>query len=276
VSDYRDDRPVLRARVAELEAEVEQQRQRAQGLEQAAARTAALEIEAQQLRGRVEQLTAPRRQRQRAWVVLGAVGAAFVMALGIIGALLGTRVQPPPPPPPIAAGPTPLPPEPAKPRPWQPRYELSATCRCAKSGDSPEVALGFTTGASVSMGGATTYSVLATLSPYPALGERRELPLGLGPTTAPPAKLDGGAAELLMACLPDRVVFAHAHRVTAWSRADGSALWNATLPAPVGDVQRGALSLSCKPIEPGPKGKVVIPTAAGRTVLDAATGRPGP
>ncbi len=102
-------------------------------------------------------------------------------------------------------------------------------------------------------------------------GHERHFDLEAEVETAPPDELAGGNVELVVGCLDDRVVFAYQQRVSAWSYATGKRLWSATLPAPVGHTEKGALHVSCTSA-PVKQGKVSIAHAGGKTVFDGLDG----
>lgn len=273
MAEYRDDRAGLKQRLAEMEAELARERARTDTLEQAADRARQLEAEKDKLAKRLARYE-PEAAARRRHLLLGVLAAAVAMLfMGGTVAFLTVSGSDDAPPPTVATAAVPAPKPVAAPakKPWTPEYALSPTCRCEKTDTTPAVALGSTAGATISMGATTTYSVLAVLRMSGPDGDQ-DRRLAVGPQTVPPARVEGGKLGLLSACAADRLILAHGQRVSAWSLHDATPAWQATLPAPVGSAENGALGFECTPLTVDPRGVVTIPTAAGAVKLDAATG----
>ncbi len=250
MSDYRDDRPALRDRIRVLEQELERARTELEGLRERAAEAeelfrvnAKLTTDLEALRLRNKKKLAPER-KQALFSLLGAVGIA---GFGVFIYVASARKTPPSKPPrstPKAAaakGKAPRPKPSAKPV----QATRSASCRCPKEGDTPDRTLTVTPNGEMSFGADRTH--FAKFG-FDVDGDVMSVAMSAGRETVPPSRVEGGELRMLMACAPDRVVFAQGQHITAWSWETGDVLWNTTLPEPVGSSKNGPLSAECTPM----------------------------
>ena len=266
MSDYRDDRAALHARVEQQENELEQLRVEVERLRARAGQADALEAELDKIR----------RHRQGPNVAaLAAVGGlAATVLIGVVVTLTMNStarpvvVDPPATPPPVdSTKPSPPPRPVGEAEKAGPRAIPACSCQ---DGDAGSTTLTFEVGARMSFGSnATTYVSWGLVD---AAGGRARLETG--GSLVPPGAVSAGAMSMRLACPKGALVLALDQRVTAWSTADGHELWSASLPAPVGDARGGPLAPTCEKLALDARGDVVIPHAGGRTVLRAADGKP--
>lgn len=257
MSDYRDDRAALHARLEQQQRELSELRTENKKLRVRADHADELERQIARLGPQ------PAKGQGNPAIVLAAVAA--VMALGVgAGAFFMLSRAPAQvtvsapvvaaPPPAVTATP---PVEPATPRGFE-----ALTCRCDGA------TLSYSPGATMSFGAATTHYVSWSLTG--GSGEPR--PLATGPRTVPADKIEGGEVVFRVACTKEAMVLALDQRATAWSLADGHELWTSPLPSPVGKLRGGALTPKCEALTVDAAGNVVVPHAAGKTVLRGKDG----
>ena len=268
MSDYRDDRPALRDRIRVLEGELERTRgelseaqAEIESLKERAAEADSLFQENARLSVSLKKLERKKKGPQNPMKVMGPVmvvgivlagGAVPLMALcsGRSSSKASTpKVALPPK---AKAKPTATPQPPPK-----PPATRSSSCRCPAGDAGAEQVLTVAANGSMSFGGDRTY-----FAEFAMDDETTAVSLAAARETVPPSRVEGGKLHMLMACAADRVVFAQGQRITAWDLQTGDALWNTTLPEPVGSSVNGALSAECSAIAVK-KGRVMVPTPGG-------------
>ncbi len=163
---------------------------------------------------------------------------------------------------------------PRAPKKAAPTYTPTRAAGCACTGENGKSAwLDYYSSGMMSLGRSQTHYATFGLGVLEGTKEKHFDHLATDVETAPPDQLPGGNVDLVVGCLDDRIVFAYGQRVTAWSFETGRPLWNATLPAPVGQTKNGSLHVTCSREKAKVKdGKVTIATAAGNLVLDGKDG----
>jgi len=254
VSEYRDDRAALRERIAELERELEKARK-----------------EAQRPQRKLSGTVTPGDRLLQYWFIL----VSFAVAFGLFFGSRCSRDAPvaatdPPEPPSPTLSPVTEPPTAERPPVW----ELSTTCRCPPGEGRPGFVLAYAARDSINGGFSVAHFVdWALRFDAPTTASRREVPLSADDVrTVPGERLLGGSAELMFACLPDRVVFALGRRVTAWSTDDGRELWTSALPADVGATEIAKVKVECQRLEVDTKLRIKFPHSRGATRLEGVDG----
>jgi hypothetical protein len=144
----------------------------------------------------------------------------------------------------------------------------SASCRCPAKDGIPDRTLTVTPNGEMSFGADRTH--FAKFG-FDVDGDVMSVAMSAGRETVPPSRVEGGELRMLMACAPDRIVFAQGQHINAWSWETGRMLWSTTLPEPVGSSKNGPLSAECTPMEIK-KGTLQVPTAGGIVAVALADG----
>jgi len=251
VGDYRDDRAGLRQRVSDLEEELEGERKKARELER--------QLGAGKTHGPVSQ-----RPESLGRAVLVVVGLA--LALCVVGTLINyaagaavTHTNEP-----WASEPEAVDATTERPLEWQ----LARSCRCPPAEGRTGFALVFAK--FIPPRDFFNWSLRFDAAQG---GQPHDVPLWIDDDeTAPPEFLAGGAVQYRFACLPDRVVFAFDRQVTAWSVANGHALWTSPLPAPVESTRPSAPSVECRPLAVDSMLRISVPHERGSALLEGMDG----